>query len=56
MDKKIILDNLQEIIVKDENELHNNYEIQEKIGSGGYGLIYAGKQITNKEPVAIKKC
>ena len=25
-----------------------------KIGSGGYGLIYAGKQITNKEPVAIK--
>ena len=26
MDKKIILDNLQEIIVKDEKELHNNYD------------------------------
>lgn len=34
--------------------LHDNYTLDEKIGEGGYGLVYKAKQISTGQTVAIK--
>lgn len=34
--------------------LHDNYALDEKIGEGGYGLVYKAKQVSTGQIVAIK--
>lgn len=34
--------------------LDGKYELHEKIGSGGFGVVYSGLQLSTKRPVAIK--
>ena len=40
--------------IKSFHKVESHYEVEKKIGSGGFGVVHLGKNIKTKNPVAIK--
>ena len=41
-------------MVAPRDAFENHYRVEKKIGSGGFGVVYAGTRLSDGLPVAIK--